>query len=218
MIKINFLELKVIFLISTTLFTSSAWSDTYEVKVTNLTAGQAFTPRLAITHASGNAFTLGNQALPELISIAEDGNVAPMQEFLNSNSVAPLISQVKVSSGLLNAGKSETFTIEGKNTDKFTLLNMLIPTNDAFIGINAVSLPSQGSVSYRGVVYDAGSETNDEKCTNIPGPTCGGVGVSVDDSGEGFIHVHPGIHGIADLKAEKRDWRNPAVMVRITKK
>ena len=214
----NTFNLKTLSLVSMAFLSNPVWSDSFEVKITNLTAGQAFTPRLAITHSTGNTFILGNKAIPELTSIAESGNVAPMQALLSSNAISSFISEVHVSDGLLQAGKSETFTIEGNSSDKFTLLNMLIPTNDAFIGINAVSLPSEGSISYRGVVYDAGVETNDENCANIPGPVCGGTGDSANDSGEGFIHVHSGIHGLADLKPEVRDWRNPAVMVKITKK
>jgi hypothetical protein len=33
--------------------------------------------------------------------------------------------------------------------------------------------------------------------------------------GEGFVHVHRGIHGVGDLKPIGRDWRNPVATVSI---
>ena len=71
---------------------------------------------------------------------------------------------------------------------------MLIPTNDAFVALNGVSLPraNRSTVVHMAVAYDAGSESNDEVCANIPGPVCGGDGSS-DGDGEGYVHVHSGI-------------------------
>lgn len=68
-------------------------------------------------------------------------------------------------------------------------------------------------VSYESPAYDAGSEPNDEQCVNIPGPVCGGAGGSPDTGGEGYVHIHAGIHGIGDLVAADRDWRNPVAKV-----
>jgi hypothetical protein len=62
--------------------------------------------------------------------------------------------------------------------------------------------------------YDAGTELNDELCENIPGPLCGGGAVSAE-SGEGFVHIANGIHGIGDLAPELYDWRNPVAKVTI---
>ena len=64
--------------------------------------------------------------------------------------------------------------------------------------------------------YDAGTEINDESCDSIPGPVCGGEGMSGED-GEGFVSVHRGIHGVADLPAETYDWRNPVASISIRK-
>ena len=99
-----------------------------------------------------------------------------------------------------------------------TALAMLIPTNDAFFALNAVELPQKGTDTYFSVAYDAGSELNDEQCAHIPGPAtvCSGEGVSVGQ-GEGFVHIHPGIHGIADLAADIYDWRNPVAQITVTR-
>jgi hypothetical protein len=42
----------------------------------------------------------------------------------------------------------------------------------------------------------------------------GGGGQPVGDE-EGFVHVHAGIHGIGDLVAADRDWRNPVAQIAI---
>lgn len=201
---------------SIALASSASVADTYEVTVTNLTKGQSFTPRLAITHTAGKVFDLGQPALPELATIAESGDVAPMMTLLSS--AGSVITGTAVGAGLLDPGKSQTIMIEGTPGTLFTLLSMLIPTNDAFIGINAVMLPMTGSASYHATVYDAGSEPNDELCVNIPGPVCGGEGASPNASGEGYVYVHSGIHGVGGLAAATYDWNNPAALVTISKK
>jgi len=42
---------------------------------------------------------------------------------------------------------------------------------------------------------------------------CGGVGGSPGIGGEGFVHIHAGIHGIGDLLPARYDWRNPVAKV-----
>lgn len=194
---------------------SSGVADSYEISVTNVTANQAFTPRLAFSHTVGKLFELGSPALDDLITIAESGDLAPLMSALMG--FPEEVTDMQVGDGLLMPGDSQTITLEGDPGSFLTLVNMLIPTNDAFLGVNALILPESGSVTHRATVYDAGSETNDEDCLNIPGPVCGGEGGSPADDGEGFIHVHSGIHGIGDLDAATYDWNNPAAIVTITK-
>ena len=194
---------------------SVAQADTYELTVTNLTRGESFTPRIAFVHTGGNAFTVGQPAIEQLAIIAESGNVAPMMTLLET---APeVVTNIVVMDGLLAPGATETITVEGNPGDKVSLLNMLIPSNDAFLAVDAVELPTMGSVTVDALVYDAGSEPNDELCANIPGPTCGGEGDSPNVDGEGYIHIHAGIHGIGDLMASDYDWRNPGARIVITK-
>ena len=61
------------------------------------------------------------------------------------------------------------------------------------------------------------SEPNDEDCDNIPGPVCDGAGPSPGAGGEDYVHIHAGIHGIDDLVASERDWRNPVAYITITR-
>lgn len=61
---------------------------------------------------------------------------------------------------------------------------------------------------------DAGTETNNEDCAYIPGPACSDVpGNMAAGDGEGYIHIHRGVHSIADLNASVYDWRNPVAEV-----
>jgi len=53
----------------------------------------------------------------------------------------------------------------------------------------------------------------------IPGPNfveCGGPGKGgVAGGGEGFVHIHSGIHGVGDLKPALRDWNNPMALITV---
>lgn len=188
----------------------------YEVRVTNVTAGIYFTPTLAVTHSPGvGLFTLGEPASSELAALAESGNVGPLQAALAS--LGRAVSATATTGDLLAPGASTSFAIRGRpSQDRLSLAAMLLPTNDGFYAIDAVALPAQGSYTYTAVAYDAGSEFNDELCSNIPGPQCGGSGLSVED-GEGYVHVHPGTHGMADLSRANYDWRNPVALVTVTR-
>lgn len=203
------------FTLAAAISTPVALADSFSVTVTNVTRGQFFTPRLITTHSAGNFFRVGEPALDEIAAIAESGDVAPTIALLDT---APeFVTAVEVGADLLAPGASQEVVIEGNAGDVLTVLSMLIPTNDAFFAANAVSLPESGSVTVNALVYDAGTEPNDELCANIPGPVCGGEGSSLDVDGEGFVHIHAGIHGIGDLPAENYDWRNPGARITITK-
>lgn len=192
----------------------------YEVTVTNISYQQRFTPLLVATHQSAiRFFTLGQPALPQLVALAEEGNVAPLRALLDAS---PLVRATTAGNGLLDPGQSVTLRIEGNPwKDRLSLAAMLIPTNDAFVAVNAMPLPFPGwpAQSATAVAYDAGSEVNDELCSSIPGPffaECGGSGGGARvGGGEGFVHVHRGMHGIGDFKPSVRDWRNPVAQVSV---
>jgi Spondin_N len=187
---------------------------TYEVTITNQTLAEAFTPLLAVTHNSAiQLFTPGEAASAPLAEMAEGGDIGPLRAL--AESAPSLVASTEATSGLLLPGKSVTLRIATRpGFDRLSLVGMLIPTNDTFLGVNSVELPrTPGEVTVMAVAYDAGSEPNDELCANMPGPTCGGVGSSPNAGGEGFVYVSNGIHGIGDLKAATYDWRNPVATV-----
>ena len=191
----------------------------YEVRVTNITRGQQFTPLLTVVHNTRlSLFSLGALASTALATLAEQGDTSPLTSLL---STSPDVASVATQGGLLNPGQTRTFTVSASgNFDSLTVAAMLIPTNDAFMFVRISDLPRNGrTVAQYGIAYDAGSERNDELCSSIPGPffsECGGPGGGASvGGGEGFVHVHAGIHGIGDLKASQRDWRNPVVSVSV---
>ena len=191
----------------------------FEVTITNLTRGQQFTPILVASHKSTvKLFELGKPASPELQILAEQGNTAPLAAAL---ALLPGTGQVVSGSGLTNPGASVTLIVEGRRGFGFlSVAAMLIPTNDAFFALNGVALPrGNDTLTLTAPAYDAGTERNDELCASIPGPffaECGGSGGgAAPGGGEGYVHIHAGIHGIGDLPAATRDWRNPVALIRV---
>lgn len=194
------------------------------VTVTNLTRGQTFTPVLVASHREGvSLFTLGEAASPELAVLAEEGDVAPLAALLLAS---PLVRAVANSGpppgGFVGPGQSKTVIVDAdRGVDHVSVAAMLIPTNDAFFALNGVRAPRGHEVlTYLSPAYDAGSERNDELCASIPGPSfteCGGAGGGGQPTGgeEGYVHIHAGIHGIGDLDASQRDWRNPVAHITI---
>ena len=184
----------------------------YAVTITNITAGQSFTPLMAITHRKGHPlFMLGDPASPELTRIAEGGDTMPLQDkLLNSGMGYDAAS----SGGLLGPGESVTINVKAKGSYKYvSVVAMLLPTNDGVVAVNGIRLPNkQRTVMARG--YDGGTELNDELCAHIPGPHCGGAPFS-DEDGEGYVHIHPGIFGIGDLQSSDYDWKNPIAKITV---
>lgn len=204
---------------------ASALADTsqFEVTVTNITRGQQFTPLLLATHrASIELFKLGKPASAELATLAEEGNVAPLRAVL---AASPDVADTEAGASLTNPGQSVTFTIDAKRSfDRLSIAAMLIPTNDAFMALEGFDLDrvphGRGrSITVYARAYDAGSERNDELCTSIPGPSfveCGGPGGGARvGGGEGFVHIHNGVHGIGNLNRAVRTWLNPVAEITI---
>ncbi len=189
----------------------------YAVTITNLTHGQAFTPILVLSHLKDfTIFTAGSAPSAALSLLAEDGDIAPMAFVLQSSDA---VFDIQNSEGLLEPGESVTVNIMGNEIySRISSVAMLIPTNDAFFAMQGIKLPKGNKTRIAtAVAYDAGSEPNDESCESIPGLTCGGEGASPNAGGEGFIHVHAGIHGIGDLVASDQDWRNPVARITIAR-
>jgi len=196
---------------------STAFADdgkTYEVTITNVTAGQTFTPVLAATHRSDiGFFEVGQPASGELTALAEGGDIEPLGTLLDS--VPWLVLDTATNGALLGPGESVTIELQGSSRfSRLSFAAMLIPTHDTFVALDSMPLPNRAATAVA-LAYDAGSETNDELCANIPGPYCGGAPMSPMDDGEGFVHVANGIHGIGDLAPEMFDWRNPVATVQV---
>lgn len=203
-------------LLSTTLLAATnSWAGDmvmYKITVTNLTPGQPLAPVMAATHRSGiSFFEVGQAPSDELAMLAEAGNGRPMADKLLA---MPGVSDAQISDmGLTFPGKSTTMMVSAKRgVDKVSIGAMLGATNDAFFAVTDVDLPrGRHTVRYQADAYDAGSETNDELRSTVAG--LGGEGYSPNDSGEGFVHIHNGIHGVGDASPAVLDWRNPVAEI-----
>ena len=191
----------------------------FEVTVTNLTRGQQFTPFLVTTHKKGvSLFELGKPPIPEFVPLAEYGKTDPLSGLLRG---MPEVEDIQVNSAFLGPGESATVTVTTHESfDCVSVAAMLIPTDDGFFAINGVLGPKRDEeLTLYSPAYDAGSKKNDELCSSIPGPfyvECGGPGGGgVVGGGEGYVHIHAGIHGIGDFAPSNRDWRNPVARVTI---
>jgi len=119
---------------------------------------------------------------------------------------------------ILLPGESNSTTISASRFTKFlSMAAMLGKTNDGFYALRSVPLPLfiGESKYYYAEGYDAGSEDNDEVGIGGLDGDVGETGVGINEGGEGYIHVHVGIHGIGILDPEIYDWRNPVVEVKI---
>lgn len=205
-------------LLSTSILAATnSWADgdgmeMYKITITNLNHGQPLAPILASSHRSGiTFFEVGQAPSDELAMLAEAGNGKPMAAKLLT---MPGVRDAQVSTtGLTFPGKSTTMMVKARRgSDHVSIGSMLGATNDAFFAVSDVALPKDGqSVTYMANAYDAGSETNDELGSTVAG--LGGEGYSPDDSGEGFVHIHNGIHGIGDLVPAIHDWNNPVATI-----
>lgn len=231
------------------------YSHAYEVTVQNLASGEFAQDGDAcrtgqilglfafIVHQPHfSLFTLGRPVSGEFAVLAESG-----LPFLLVNTLAttPEVKKAftipaeadfpqKLNDGILCAGEELKTTIQARPHDRLSLAAMIFPTNDGFIALDGVKLPrDKRPVTYLVPVYDAGSESNDELCANLPGiPGLPGCPNDPQDSntdptqpdphtaggpgrGEGYTHIHSGIHGIGDLLPDEFDWRNPAAQITI---
>ena len=192
----------------------------YEVTITNLTAGQTFTPLLVATHSKRvTLFEPGGAAGTPLEMLAEAGDTAPLTTLLLEKPYET--ADVQTVPGLLGPGQSVTVQVAATRHQPYlSMAAMLIPTNDTFVGVDSVRLPLR-SRTVTAQAYDAGTEANDQNCLNIPGPRCGGEGYSPgpNPGDEGHVHVSNGFHGLppADigevLEPQTYDWRNPVARI-----
>ncbi len=206
-----------------------AWAQSlarYRVTITNLTKGQTFTPMLIATHTpAARIFAPGTVASPQLQVLAEEGDTAMLAALLRTTptTVSEVVTGPPPLAGLQTPGTTRTYDISGgSNFTQLSLAAMLIPTNDAFVGANSVTLPSGfDPIVVDLLAYDSGTEINDELCASIPGPSfseCGGPGGGGRPGrGEGAITVHNGMHGVGTMNAALRDWRGPVARVTIVR-
>ena len=190
---------------------------TLTLEVTNLSVRQPFAPFFVMSH-DGTVpplFTFGANASVPLATLAETGSPAELVDMYSAY-LGSGAGEVKAfADGFpFMGGQSATFDVTVSDRYPYvTIASMAIHTNDCFVAVNGMRLNSGDTHFLPGL--DAGSEANDELCANIPGPACmGGMGRSTENA-EGFVHVHPGFHGVGDLAENLYDWRNPMAVVKV---
>jgi hypothetical protein len=207
------------------------------VELTNLTNAVYFTPLLVSTHnANTHLFQVGTPASAHLQAMAEGGDISGLTIDLMSIAANTVENPA---AGLLAPGASTTTMLKSdKNNSHLSLVGMLLPTNDGFVGLDAIKVPKkQGTYTYYLHAYDAGTEANNEIINGGGAP--GVLGIPADPGGHAgsaatgvttavantAVHIHPSVigdmdatGGISDLDASVHRWQNPVAKLTITVK
>ncbi len=208
-----------------------------EITVTNLTHGNHFTPILAAAHNNEmHLFQAGEEATPALQMMAEGGNISGLADAVKA---ANGVTAENPAAGLLSPNsKTDSFDLDSGDHTHLSLVAMMLPTNDAFIGLDAWEIPTEpGTYTLNLNAYDAGTEANDEVingggAAGVPGiPLApgndggtGGSGFTNAASNEN-VHIHPGVvgdtdptGGLSDVDSRIHRWLNPVARVVVTVK
>ncbi len=226
-------------LISTSLLVSApGMAREVTAEITNLTNGVYFTPLLVAAHSPDtHLFQAGHAASLNLQAMAEGGDLSGLILEAEASGAKYIANPA---AGLLAPGASTTATLDldALPHTSLSIVGMLLPTNDGFVGLDALPLPtSHGSYIYYLSGYDAGTEANDEIING--GGTPGVAGIPADPGGNGGtgasgaagpdhnskVHIHRGslgdtdpIGGISDLDSRIHHWVNPVARLVITVK
>ncbi|WOJ94791.1 spondin domain-containing protein [Congregibacter variabilis] len=209
----------------------------FDVEIINLTRGSYFTPFLVAAHAANaSLFTTGEPASASIQAMAEGGDIAPLiadVEALNATVVA------NPASGLLAPGQRTSAALntdDAPDNTRLSIVAMILPSNDGFMGLNAIEIPSEpGRYVFSVNAYDSGTEANDEIVGSgapgepgYPAPppvlaASGSGGTGIAAMAEGFVHIHRNVLGDDNLSGGNSDidntvhrWLNPVVRVVIT--
>ncbi|GEM_PF-277429 len=138
----------------------------YRVKVENLTFAQPLSAPLAIASSSSIPFFPQSGIAPAWLEIlAEDGDAdAALQAIPDFRRV----DGVTIAPTAIRPASSVSFDVYAPAGSSFFLASKLLCTNDGFVSLDHVALPEAGTVVYDARAYDAGTERNTGKSTDIP--------------------------------------------------
>lgn len=194
----------------------------YEIKVTNITAGQPLSPLAAyLAGENSQAWQTGEAASEALEVLAEGGDGSALLTAQGSE-------YQHAGAAPIGPGGSETFQLSTDNMDslQLTVATMLVNTNDAFSGLTGIDLSMLEvgeTKAYRVPAYDAGTENNTELRGTIPGPADGGEGFNaVRDDVTSVVTYHGGVVGNSDGNAqsiltEANRFDNPVMLIEISR-
>ncbi|MCC2606868.1 spondin domain-containing protein [Planctobacterium marinum] len=224
-------------LILSTALLSGAAANAAELNIEfqNLTQGIYFTPILVAAHpAESSLFETGESASDELQMMAEGGDISGLANIIagvNGNAA-------EVQAELTAPGMSRSFALStDANNTVLSLTSMLLPTNDAFVGLDNWTIPTEaGTYTLYLNAYDAGTEANDEiRGSGAPGQAgmpvppplealvgTGGSGVTAEETNT-TVHIHRGNvgdsmndGGISDINSSVQRWLNPIAKLTVT--
>jgi len=209
----------------------------FTITVKNLTNGIYFTPLLITAH-DGNThlFETGSPATPALQAMAEGGDIFELLKIVGGEDRD---TKANPAGGLLSPGGivSDVYFNTNRTRNRYlSLVAMLLPTNDGFVGLDSLRIPRiPGTYRFYLVGYDAGTEANDELITgggapNVPGiPAAPGGDGGTDGTGvadvdkNSAVHIHRGVigdtetpqgeGGISDLDSTIHRWLNPVAEI-----
>ncbi len=221
---------------------SSPNAANYSVQVTNLTQNQPLSPPAIILHRAGyNAFIDGETASVELEQLAEGGD--PAMLIARAQSTSQHLATVAGSAvSPRSIGTASTLSVAPTAVDnlRLTVVTMLIDTNDAFTGVNAVNISNMTvgqSMTFSAPSWDSGTEANLETAATMPGPVAvaaGGGGAAagfnaIRDDSVPRVRFHQGVvtnanvndassEGLAtSILTERERWDNPTSRIVITR-
>lgn len=237
--KISTLGAVIALALPLSLLSSTAYAQKVTVKVQNLTHGSHFTPLLVGAHDSAtHLFQSGQTASTALQEMAEGGSISGLAGELGAANATFVENPA---GGLLAPGASTTTTVidtDGTDNNYLSVVAMILPSNDGFIGLNSWHIPTTaGTYTIHVNAYDAGTEANNELLgvanAGAPGVAgmpaapsgsagTGGTGAASADSNT-HVHIHRGVlgdtnasGGVSDIDSRVHRWLNPVARVTVT--
>lgn len=217
------------------LFSTAGYAADLSIRIVNLTNGIYYTPFLVAAHTDDSRlFSTGQAASASLQAMAEGGDISGLVSDLTA--IDATIAE-NPAGGLLAPTESVTTALntDGTNNVRLSVVAMLLPTNDAFMGLNAVTIPTEpGTYVYNVPAYDAGTEANDEIVNGGGAPGVPGIPAAPGGSGTGAsgaatadnnttVHIHRNTlgdtdptGGVSDLDVTVHRWLNPVARVIVT--
>jgi hypothetical protein len=215
----------------------------YTVQLTNLTYSQPFSPAAIILHEPGyNVFIDGEAASLGLEQLAEGGN--PTEVLAEALAATQYLDSTATDSatGPRSIGAMSTLVVPLLDVDdlRISFTTMLVDTNDAFTGLNAVDISNMTvgqSMSFMSPTWDSGTEANTETASTMPGPAAGAAGgggasagfdATRDDLFD-LVHFHRGVvtnanandgskEGLSTSVLTEADrWDNPTARIVVTR-
>jgi len=222
--------------VATLYMSGSALAADINVRIVNLTNGIWYTPFLIAAHTNDSRlFDAGMPASASLRAMAEGGDLSGLETDLTAIG-ATMISNP--AGGPLPPGMDTDADLntDGTSNVRLSVVAMLLPTNDGFTALNAITIPTDAGVyTYDIPAYDAGTEANDELITGggapgVPGIPAdpgglagtGGTGAAGADNNSN-VHIHrntlgdtDAVAGPSDLDSRVHRWLNPVARVIVT--